>query len=318
MVVLPAPLGPEQAEHLAARDVEVDARAPPRERRRPCVRPVTSIAGTPLVIAPIMATSLRRVHALRLHRHRDEHHARAGRRARADGRLTEVLQRRAFTRLGRGLAPGGDDPGGADRRDRERRRRAGALAEQAGAQSHPRGRHGGDPRRRQPRRVLRARCATHGGVEVCVLDGEEEARLAFLGRHADARASRSTAASAVVDVGGGSTEIAVGTLDGGVEWWASFPFGSGFLADAYLGDDPPSPARARRGPLATPPRCSPASRRRRSTSRWRSAAARPRCGASSAPSSTPQSLERALRALDRESGGGRRGAVRRSTPSGCG
>ena len=45
---------------------------------------------------------------------------------------------------------------------------------------------------------------------------------------------------AVVDVGGGSTEIAVGTLDGGVEWAASFPFGSGFLADAYLGCDPPS------------------------------------------------------------------------------
>jgi len=41
-------------------------------------------------------------------------------------------------------------------------------------------------------------------------------------------------------VGGGSTEIAVGTLAGGVEWATSFAFGSGFLADAYLGGDPPS------------------------------------------------------------------------------
>jgi exopolyphosphatase/guanosine-5'-triphosphate,3'-diphosphate pyrophosphatase len=44
---------------------------------------------------------------------------------------------------------------------------------------------------------------------------------------------------AVVDVGGGSTEIAVGTVAGGVEWSASFAFGSGFLADAYLNGDPP-------------------------------------------------------------------------------
>ena len=34
VVVLPAPLGPEEAEHLAARDLEVDARAPPRPRQR--------------------------------------------------------------------------------------------------------------------------------------------------------------------------------------------------------------------------------------------------------------------------------------------
>ena len=88
----------------------------------------------------------------------------------------------------------------------------------------------------------------HGGVDVCVLDGEEEARLAFLGatrtleQPLDGRV-------AVVDVGGGSTEIAIGTVDGGVDWWRSFAFGSGFLADAYLGGDPPSLARARRGPL---------------------------------------------------------------------
>jgi exopolyphosphatase/guanosine-5'-triphosphate,3'-diphosphate pyrophosphatase len=46
----------------------------------------------------------------------------------------------------------------------------------------------------------------------------------------------------VVDVGGGSTEIAVGTLEHGVEWCASFDFGSGFLADSYLHTDPPSAA----------------------------------------------------------------------------
>ena len=136
-------------------------------------------------------------------------------------------------------AGGRRDPGGADRRDRERRRRA-ARARRAGWRADdPRRRHRRHPPRLQRRRVLRA-IREHGGVEVCVLDGEEEARLAFLG------ATRTLGRPlpgrvAVVDVGGGSTEIAVGTLAGGVEWWASFPFGSGFLADAYLGGDPPSP-----------------------------------------------------------------------------
>jgi exopolyphosphatase/guanosine-5'-triphosphate,3'-diphosphate pyrophosphatase len=79
-------------------------------------------------------------------------------------------------------------------------------------------------------------CAALGGVEV--LDGAEEARLAFLG------ATRTLGKPlpgrvAVVDVGGGSTEIAVGTLEHGVEWSASLDFGSGFLADAYLRGDPP-------------------------------------------------------------------------------
>src|SRR2546430_3835604 len=45
----------------------------------------------------------------------------------------------------------------------------------------------------------------------------------------------------VLDVGGGSTEIAVGSLDDGVSWFASFAIGSGFLADSYFRSDPPSP-----------------------------------------------------------------------------
>jgi len=84
-----------------------------------------------------------------------------------------------------------------------------------------------------------------GGVEVVILDGEEEARLAFLG------ATRTLGEAldgtvGVVDVGGGSTEIAVGTLAGGVSWWASFRLGSGHLADEYLHSDPPSAAELAR------------------------------------------------------------------------
>lgn len=78
------------------------------------------------------------------------------------------------------------------------------------------------------------------GEEVVVLGAEDEARLAFAG--ATATWDHAVAgAVAVVDVGGGSSEIAVGTLADGVGWWASFPIGSGILTDAHLRTDPPTP-----------------------------------------------------------------------------
>jgi exopolyphosphatase/guanosine-5'-triphosphate,3'-diphosphate pyrophosphatase len=150
--------------------------------------------------------------------------------------LREVLQRRAFTRLGRGLAPGGPIP---QARIAEAVRVVGehhALAREAGARTI---------RvvataviRRAPNRDEFCDAIRAAGVDVAVLDGEEEARLAFLG--ATRTAGRGLSGRvAVVDVGGGSSEIAVGTVRGGVEWWASLPFGSGLLADTYCASDPP-------------------------------------------------------------------------------
>jgi exopolyphosphatase/guanosine-5'-triphosphate,3'-diphosphate pyrophosphatase len=155
-----------------------------------------------------------------------------------DGELRELLQRRAFTRIGHGMTPGDEIPRAkieqvadvvASHRD---------LAQQAGA----------EPVRTVATAAIR--CAANreefvevvqerGGVEVSILDGEEEARLAFLGATRTlGRALDGTVA--VVDVGGGSTEIAVGTVAGGVTWWTSFRLGSGQLADEYLVGDPPS------------------------------------------------------------------------------
>jgi exopolyphosphatase/guanosine-5'-triphosphate,3'-diphosphate pyrophosphatase len=79
------------------------------------------------------------------------------------------------------------------------------------------------------------------GVELVVLDEHEEARLAFWG------ATRMcpdppTGTVGVVDLGGGSTELAVGTLAGGVTWSTSVPIGSGTLCDAHLRSDPPTAA----------------------------------------------------------------------------
>ena len=157
-----------------------------------------------------------------------------------DGRLTEVMQQRTFTRIGKGLKADGvisrKKIAEVARVVAEQRR----LAEQLGA----------DPVRAVATAAIRgasnrnefvAALSEVGGVEVTILDGEEEARLAFLG------ATRTLGQElegrvAVVDVGGGSTELAVGTVPGGATWSASFRIGSGFLFDAYGHTDPPAAA----------------------------------------------------------------------------
>ena len=149
-------------------------------------------------------------------------------------RLTEILQQRAFTRIGKGMRPGAEIPRGKIEEV------AGVVAQQVALARSV----GADRVRVVATAAIRGAsnrdeflAAMDGEVEI--LDGEEEARLAFLG------ATRTFGSAlpgyvGVVDVGGGSTEIAVGTVAGGVTWCASFRVGSGFLADHYLRSDPPS------------------------------------------------------------------------------
>ena len=47
---------------------------------------------------------------------------------------------------------------------------------------------------------------------------------------------------AVIDVGGGSSEIVVGTMPAQVDWWASADLGSSSLTDRCLESDPPTAA----------------------------------------------------------------------------
>jgi exopolyphosphatase/guanosine-5'-triphosphate,3'-diphosphate pyrophosphatase len=75
-------------------------------------------------------------------------------------------------------------------------------------------------------------------LPVRVLSGHEEAQLAFVG------ATKRLGAPAegtivVIDVGGGSTEIAIGTVDDGPNWDNTFRVGSGMLTQAYVTSDPP-------------------------------------------------------------------------------
>jgi exopolyphosphatase/guanosine-5'-triphosphate,3'-diphosphate pyrophosphatase len=146
------------------------------------------------------------------------------------GRLTEVLQQRVFTRIGTG-------PTIAPEKIAEVAR---VVAEQVGL-ARVAGAEGV--------RVVATACIRAAvnrdefvdgmTVDIEILDGSEEARLAFLG--ATSTLGRELpGVVGVVDVGGGSTEIAVGTVEHGVSWSSSFLVGSGALADRYLRSDPPT------------------------------------------------------------------------------
>jgi exopolyphosphatase / guanosine-5'-triphosphate,3'-diphosphate pyrophosphatase len=153
--------------------------------------------------------------------------------------LREVLQRRAFTRLGKGLK-GGEIP----------REKIDEVARVVAEQRHLIEQLGADAMRVVATAAIRAAANQDefaaalrdaGGVEVEILDGTEEARLAFLG------ATRTLGQTlegrvGVVDVGGGSTELATGTVSEGATWSESFRIGSGLLTDAYRCSDPPSVA----------------------------------------------------------------------------
>jgi exopolyphosphatase / guanosine-5'-triphosphate,3'-diphosphate pyrophosphatase len=79
------------------------------------------------------------------------------------------------------------------------------------------------------------------GVELEILTGEEEARLAFVGA-ARTIGHVPDGELGVVDVGGGSSELVVGAVPDQVSWSMSFPLGSGDLSRRILRSDPPSAA----------------------------------------------------------------------------
>jgi exopolyphosphatase/guanosine-5'-triphosphate,3'-diphosphate pyrophosphatase len=86
---------------------------------------------------------------------------------------------------------------------------------------------------------LAAAISRVAGVEMEVLSGEQEARLAFTG--ALASLSRPPAGTvAVIDVGGGSTEIVIGTHVRGPSWSRSLRVGSSSLTASCVRHDPPS------------------------------------------------------------------------------
>jgi exopolyphosphatase/guanosine-5'-triphosphate,3'-diphosphate pyrophosphatase len=86
--------------------------------------------------------------------------------------------------------------------------------------------------------------AEAAGFPVDVLSEKEEGQLAFIGA-TKALGHPVEGEIAVVDVGGGSSEVILGTLTGGVREVQSFKIGSGALAEEFLKSDPPGPAEIR-------------------------------------------------------------------------
>jgi exopolyphosphatase/guanosine-5'-triphosphate,3'-diphosphate pyrophosphatase len=80
---------------------------------------------------------------------------------------------------------------------------------------------------------------------VRVLSADEEGRLAFAGV-VHAIEGRQPGVVGVVDVGGGSTEVILGTVPGGASKVLSWRVGSGVLADELISSDPPSAAEIRK------------------------------------------------------------------------
>lgn len=149
----------------------------------------------------------------------------------------QLLSQRAFTRLGRGLKEDGsithkkiDELARTISTQVKLAKVLGADDVYAMATAATRDATNGDE--------LVDTVEEQSGVRIDVLDEHDEARLAFLG--ATHSMSEQEGSIAVVDVGGGSTEIAVGTLKEGVKWSTSFRIGSGMITDRHIHNDPPS------------------------------------------------------------------------------
>ena len=154
------------------------------------------------------------------------------------GRLRELASQRAFTRIGKSLGNGALIPPEKIAETAEVVRTQAAVATEVGAErivavATAAIRSAGN------RDELVDAVQEAGGMELSVLSGEEEARLSFVGA-TRTLVERPEGTVAVIDVGGGSSEIAIGEADGKMTWSESFRIGSGFLADSYLRSDPPS------------------------------------------------------------------------------
>jgi exopolyphosphatase/guanosine-5'-triphosphate,3'-diphosphate pyrophosphatase len=84
---------------------------------------------------------------------------------------------------------------------------------------------------------LVSRLEEETGIAVQVLSREEEARLAWRGALSRSRTIEGDAV--VCDVGGGSTQVAFGTFEGGPRSLRSFDIGSLRLTTRLLANDPP-------------------------------------------------------------------------------
>jgi exopolyphosphatase / guanosine-5'-triphosphate,3'-diphosphate pyrophosphatase len=150
--------------------------------------------------------------------------------------LEDVRNERVFTLIGRSLDSSGRIPPGKVEETAAVVARQAELATELGAE-RIRAVATAAIRNASNARELVAAVERRAGIPLEVLTGEAEAGLAFRGA---AYAVEAEGTLVVIDVGGGSTEIAVGSASGGVERAESIPIGSSVLAERHLRADPPT------------------------------------------------------------------------------
>lgn len=161
-----------------------------------------------------------------------------------EGRLKKVMEQRAYTRIGSARMPDGSIPAEKAAEVVEVVETQVRLARELGAERF-RAVATAALRDAPNGKEVAAAIEAAAGIPVNVVSENEEGRLAFLGA-TKALGFRVDGRVAVVDVGGGSTEIIIGTVESGVEQVRSWSIGSGQLAEDLIVSDPPSASEIRR------------------------------------------------------------------------
>jgi exopolyphosphatase / guanosine-5'-triphosphate,3'-diphosphate pyrophosphatase len=161
-----------------------------------------------------------------------------------DGQLKKVMEQRAYTRINKAIDADGeivaekvDEVGEVVATQVRLARELGAETIRAVATA--------SVREAANAEAVASRIGEASGVPVEILSEQEEGRLAFIGA-TKTLGHPVEGTVGVVDVGGGSTEVVLGTVPGGVEQVRSWQIGSGTLADELICSDPPSAAEIRR------------------------------------------------------------------------
>ncbi|HMI80513.1 MAG TPA: hypothetical protein VK480_01870, partial [Solirubrobacterales bacterium] len=161
-----------------------------------------------------------------------------------DGQLKKTMEQRAYTRIGKAV----------DREGAIEPEKIEEVGEVVGTQVRLARELGAEEIRAVATAAIReaangeavAEAIGHSaGIPIEVLPEEEEGRLSFIGA-TKTLGHPVEGLIGVVDVGGGSTEVILGTVSGGVQSVRSWPVGSGNLADELISSDPPSAAEVRR------------------------------------------------------------------------
>jgi exopolyphosphatase/guanosine-5'-triphosphate,3'-diphosphate pyrophosphatase len=161
-----------------------------------------------------------------------------------DGQLKKVMEQRAYTRINKAIRDSGEIPAEKASEVAEVVATQVRLARELGAETI-RAVATAAVREASNGAVVAKQIGDGAGVPVEILSEQEEGRLSFIGA-TKTLGHPVDGLVGVVDVGGGSTEVILGTVPGGVQEVRSWRVGSGVLADELIASDPPSAAEVRK------------------------------------------------------------------------